>query len=143
VPSWMGPLYDIMNRPDVRRACIPATAGIGNARSIARHYAALLPGGVDGISLLPEHRIRLATERQGPEPGSEDSPKQWALGYQICAAYPFFGNRVSTFGHDGFGGSIGFADPELRLAVGFTRNLYGAEDKRAAIFGELRKELGL
>jgi CubicO group peptidase (beta-lactamase class C family) len=143
VPSWMGPLYDIMNRADVRRACIPASSGIGNARSIARHYAALLPGGVDGVSLLPERRIRLATERQKPEPTASDSPRRWALGYQICAGYPLVSSRMSAFGHDGFGGSMGFADPEVGLAVGFVRNLYGMEDKRGEIFGVVREVLGL
>ncbi len=55
------PLRDWMNRPDARRACIPASNGIMSARAVARHYAALLPGGVDGVELLPPERIRLAT----------------------------------------------------------------------------------
>ena len=53
VPAWMQPLHSMMNRPDARRACIPASNGIMTARAVARHYAALLPGGVDGIELLP------------------------------------------------------------------------------------------
>lgn len=53
VPSWVNPLHAWMNREDARRACIPASSGIMSARAIARHYASLLPGGVDGVELLP------------------------------------------------------------------------------------------
>jgi len=35
-----------------------------SARAIARHYAALLPGGVDGVALLPPERVREATAWQ-------------------------------------------------------------------------------
>src|SRR5262249_12177992 len=67
IPAWMSPLHEMMNRPDARRACIPASNGIMTARAIARHYAALLPGGVDGIELLSPDRIREATIRQFPK----------------------------------------------------------------------------
>jgi CubicO group peptidase (beta-lactamase class C family) len=133
-----------MNRPDVRRACIPATSGIGSARAFARHYAALLPGGIDGVSLLPAERIRVATEPQKPDPADTENPTRWALGYQIGAGYDYLSKRTSGFGHGGFGGSTAFADPEKRLAVCFTRNLYdGGGDTLGAIFEELRAELEL
>ena len=80
VPASLGPLHAWMNRPDVRRACIPASNGIMNAHAIARHYAALLPGGVDGIQLLPPDRVKLATALQKPDhPQGEDYPKDWGL----------------------------------------------------------------
>ena len=49
VPAWIRPLEAFMNNPEVRRACIPASNGIMNARGIARHYAALIADGVDGL----------------------------------------------------------------------------------------------
>jgi CubicO group peptidase (beta-lactamase class C family) len=120
IPALVQPLHEWMNRPDARRACIPASNGIMTARAIARHYAALLPGGVDGIELLPPDRIRLATERQWPgnaKPGGQ--PSGHRLGYSVGT--PF---SAASFGHNGYGGSLGFADPESRLAVGFTRNRF-------------------
>ena len=33
---------------------------------------------------------------------------------------------VGAFGHAGFGGSIGFADPQARLSFGYTMNRMGA-----------------
>ena len=65
VPSMM-PLHEWINRPDVRRTPQPGCSGIMSARAVARHYAALLPGGVDGIELLPQSRIKIATEEQVP-----------------------------------------------------------------------------
>lgn len=140
IPSWMGPLYDIMNRHDVRRACIPATTGIANARSIARHYAALLSGGVDGVSLLPTSRVHLAIEPQAPANPKGAYPDNQGLGYQFIndSALTVLGRRENAFGHAGFGGSVGFADPELRLAAGFTRNLLGERNTLSVILHELR-----
>ena len=57
IPPALQPLYVWMNRPDAQRACNPAGSGVMSAQSIARHYAALVPGGVDGVSLLPETHV--------------------------------------------------------------------------------------
>lgn len=139
VPVFIRPLGAWMNRPDARRACIPASNGIMNALAIARHYAALLPGGVDGIELLPPERVRLATVMQKPEhPANEDYPKDSGLGYHIGGNGAYYGN-ASAFGHGGYGGSDGFADPELRLAVGWTRNLFANEWPWRPILDALRR----
>lgn len=128
VPAWMGPLYAIMNRDDLRRACLPASSGIMNARSLARHYAALLPGGVDGVELLPPSRIKLATEPQRLEHAEGDYEKDWGLGYKLSANPADPHKRFTEFGHGGYGGAKGFADLESRLAIGFTKNLYANQD---------------
>ena len=143
VPGWMHPLHAMMNRPDARRACIPASNGIMNARSLARHYAALLPGGVNGIELLPPHRVREATVRQIPAGAAPESlAGRIALGYFIGGEGDDMGHRPTVFGHGGFGGSIGFADPEHRLAVGFTKNLFSSAGAGGSVLRELREALG-
>lgn len=140
IPPLVWPLGDWMNRPDARRACIPASNGIMNALAIARHYAALLPGGVDGVELLPPERVRLATEMQKPaHPENEDYPKDWGLGYHIGGSGSTYGN-ASAFGHGGYGGSDGFADPEAGLAVGWTRNLFANEGSWRPILDVLRRK---
>ncbi len=115
IPNWLGPLDLVINRPDVRRACIPASNGIMSARAIARHYAALLPGGVDGVELLPQERMKIAMRLQELS-GSQEQAPSIALGYWLTGE----GNRA--FGHGGYGGSTGFADPTCGLAVGFAKN---------------------
>ena len=131
VPSWMWPLHAWMNRPFMRRACIPASNGVMTARSLARHYAALLPGGVDGVQLLPPSRVRAATTLRLPDPLAKPaSDQKIALGYFLMDPTAKT-NEFRSFGHAGYGGSIGFATPQDGLAVGFTKNFYsprGATD---------------
>lgn len=135
VPALVHPLHVWMNRPDARRACLPASNGIMTAHAVARHYAALLPGGVDGTELLPPKRIALATETQWPsrlKPG--EPPPKHRLGYSMDGAF-----SPTAFGHGGHGGSFGFADPACALAVGFTRNRFDAEATPRRVLDVLRE----
>jgi CubicO group peptidase (beta-lactamase class C family) len=50
-------------------------------------------------------------------------PTRKGLGYFLGGPRSPMSERVSAFGHPGAGGSIGFADPEYGLAVGFTKNM--------------------
>jgi CubicO group peptidase (beta-lactamase class C family) len=144
VPGWMLPLHGMMNRPDARRACVPASTGIMNARSIARHYAALVPGGVDGVEILPPNRVREATRLQrAADPTPEDWPQRVGLGYCLGDESGSMGPRPTAFGTGGYGGSQGYADPEYRLAVGFTKNLFSKDGATARVLRELRDALGI
>ena len=139
IPALVQPLYVWMNRPDARRACLPASNGIMTARAIARHYAALLPGGVDGIELLPPERVRRAIEPQRPgnaQPG--DPPPNHRLGYMVSEIFP-----GTEFGHDGYGGAIGGANLDHQLAFGFTRNRFSSESPRPRLSQTLRQTFGL
>jgi CubicO group peptidase (beta-lactamase class C family) len=115
---------DWFNRPDVRRAAIPGGGGITSARWLARHYAALI-GPVDGVRLLPAERVAAATRLQTEEIDlvAGGVPRR-ALGYGLGGLPDSpLGPRATAFGHGGAGGSLGFADPERGLAVGFTKTL--------------------
>ncbi|MDD5260945.1 MAG: serine hydrolase [Methylacidiphilales bacterium] len=137
IPGWTQPLHTMMNRPDMWHACLPATTGIMSARALARHYAALLPGGVDGVELLPPERVFEATAWQkldAPAKGYSDK----LLGYQPVGEFEP-GRKVARFGHGGHGGAIGFADLERRLAVAVTKNLFNKHDSTGRILLELDK----
>jgi len=137
VPGWLGPLHAFMNRPDMRRACLPASSGIMSARAIARHYAALLPGRVDGIELLSPDRVRAARTPQGLS-APDGEPAIWpALGYQLQEAYSVPGSPDKAFGHGGYGGSMGLADPERGIAFGLTKNRLHAEGTALRVYQEL------
>ncbi|NOU66401.1 serine hydrolase [Paenibacillus sp. LMG 31461] len=140
IPSWIYPLHEWMNRSDARKACIPASNGIMTAKAIAKHYAALLPGGVDGIQLLPPARMKIATE---PLKLKDEMPLSMSMGYQVGAKDSIMGSRSSIFGHGGYGGSIAFADPDNHLAVGLVNNLYSNNGAGFTIIQELKKMLGI
>jgi CubicO group peptidase (beta-lactamase class C family) len=113
----------VFNRPDVRRASIPAGGGITNARSLARHYAGLVGEGVDGVRLLPPERIRTATTVQTEAVDSVlGNPIRKGLGYFLGRQDSAMSERASCFGHPGHGGTIGFADPEYRFSFALTKN---------------------
>jgi len=139
VPPFIKPLYDWMNRSDARRACIPGSNGIMNARAIARHYASLMPGGIDGVELLSPDRVRLATELQIPGEGFEEgvTPRR-GLGYALGE-----GGSETGFGHGGHGGAAGYGNVPYRLAVGVTRNLFSSHDLAGLIAKEIRSALGI
>ena len=142
-PAMM-PLHESMNRSEARRAPQPAYSGIMNARSVARHYAALLPGGVDGVELLPPERVKIATVEQVPTAGYDEGSQRKALGYLLGINIPAMGASPTAFGHGGHGGSVGFADPRFRLAVGMTRNRLSYQHLLAPLVTqEIHKVLGV
>lgn len=120
IPNWVQPLYAFMNRPDVRRSCIPASNGIMTAHDLARHYAALCPGGVDGVELLSPACVSRALETSDPSVPTTMGAR--GLGYGLGEEGSAMGRRRTCFGHGGHGGSLGFADLDHGLAVGFVRN---------------------
>jgi len=123
VPPWLRPLEWLMNRPDIRRACVPGGGGIMNAKAIARHYAALL-GSVDGVRLLSSETLAQATVLNFPGKESyEELQGHYGLGY---ALYGGRENPALRFGHGGHGGSLGMADMKYRLAIGITKNMMGS-----------------
>jgi CubicO group peptidase (beta-lactamase class C family) len=145
-PNWMLPLHAMMNRLDVQRACLPAANGIMNARSLARHWAALLPGGVDGVELLPEAFVREAATIQEVPPTADTSLQgdPFALAYGIGGKNnQEFGSRTSAFGAGGYVGSTGFADPEYRLAASICKNLRSSNNAQVTIYRALRDALGI
>jgi CubicO group peptidase (beta-lactamase class C family) len=125
MPSWMGDTIAFMNTPEAHRAEIPAAGGIMTARDLARMYACLAGSGqLDGVRIMSEERIRAMTEQQPLRRDLVISVEiPWGLGYMLGGGIiTTQGPRATAFGHAGFGGSIGFSDPEIEMAFGFVPN---------------------
>ena len=116
---------NVFDTPEGHRAEIPSANGIMTARGLARMYACLAGyGELDGVRILSEERVRTMSERQSFRPDEVLTLKiGYAMGYMTggTEGWPQ-GPRVTAFGHAGLGGSIGFCDPEIGLAFGFTTN---------------------
>jgi CubicO group peptidase (beta-lactamase class C family) len=148
IPLPLTPSHAIHDRADVRRASIPAGGGIMNARAIARHYAALACGELDGVRLLTPERQRQATTMQTNDIDlALGAPLRKSLGYFLGGTLSPMGDRMSAFGHPGVGGAIGFADPEHRFAFGLTKNRLTVnmpgEGTTSRVARELRACLGI
>ena len=141
IPVWLLPLAKMMNHPDAQRACMPASSGLASARAIARHYASLLPGGVDGVQLLSDEAVdRIASRR--PPRLAPDVETAFGLGYHVETMAGPVGQPIRSFGHGGHGGSKGFADIESGLAISLTKNALNAEPHAQEIVDAVRAALG-
>jgi len=114
---------EVPNTRTWRAAEIPAANGQGNARGIARVYGALANGGtIDGMSLLSGEGVaRAAAERCQRTDVVLAFPIRWSAGW-ILNFPPLYGPQRESFGHSGWGGSFGFADPVNGLGVGYAMN---------------------
>jgi len=123
-----------------RRAEIPGANGHGTARALARVYGALANGGsIDGVHVLaPESIARChADQAHGPDRVLGVSTR-FGLGFMLSQPGErggTFGPSPRAFGHPGAGGSVGFADPDRHVGMGYVMNRMGPEillDPRAS-----------
>ena len=120
--SAFGDPIRFANHPGIQATCMPAANMMASARAIARVYASLIGDGVDGVRLLTPRRVEIATKVQRwAHDQTLETERGFGLGYFLGSSLPAMGMRDTTFGHDGFGGAIGFADPEHKLAFAMTK----------------------
>jgi hypothetical protein len=118
-PSGLFADTAVWNRADVHAAKMPSSNGIGTARALARHYAALI-GPVDGCRTLPLETVTAASEVQADGPDRVlGMPTRFGLGFALG-----FGPGPKPFRHPGSGGSLGLATNRMINA--------GPDDGRAA-----------
>jgi CubicO group peptidase (beta-lactamase class C family) len=113
-----------------RAAEIPAANGQANAMGLARLYAALVTeGGLDGRRLISQsafaRMIKPAT-RDGRVDMFLGFKDNWARGVTLNTP-GIYGSNLHAFGHSGWGGSFGCADPDAQIAIGYVCNQMGPE----------------
>jgi CubicO group peptidase (beta-lactamase class C family) len=111
-----------------RAAEIPAAGGHASAQGIARVYAALANGGtLDGQRLLKGETIMTMTQAQkGHTDALLGFTDNWAMGFSFNQR-EMLGPSPRTFGHGGWGGSLGCANVEARVGIGYVCNQMGAQ----------------
>jgi CubicO group peptidase (beta-lactamase class C family) len=109
------------NDPRVYQAEMPGANGISNGRSLARLYAATVSS-VDGIRLLDGETVEAARAQQvsGPD-RTLVVPTRFATGFQLPTPTS---SQLSpdSFGHQGAGGALGFADVRHQVGFGYVQN---------------------
>ncbi len=112
--------------PPVWRTEMPAVNGVVSARALADMYAPLAGGGRIGqrefltpatVNALGRVQVRTTDAVLGIR-------MRWRLGYHH--AFGTGRDAPLAFGHYGYGGSGGWADPAAGMAVGFVTNRIGS-----------------
>ncbi len=111
----------VVNTAGWREAEIPSTNSHGTARSVAALYSAFLGDGLVGDGLRAE---AISTQSEGLDLILE-KPSRFGLGFQLAQETRPIGPNGSSFGHFGYGGSLGFADPDAGIAFGYLMNRPG------------------
>lgn len=167
-PEYLPPLYtasmppqvdlipSVFERTDVRKAEVAGVGGIFTAKDCARFWAMLAQGGeLDGVRILSEE---LVATFNTPRPNSnEPDPVMFGQPIPLGIAGFWLGGEnppvaaakhARAICHPGAGNSIGFADPETKLAVAFTHNRLQVpatreEDTALIVCDAVRKQLGV
>jgi CubicO group peptidase (beta-lactamase class C family) len=107
-----------------RAAEIPSSNGHASARGLAKVYQVLGSGGQVGeVRLLSEAGVRLAAREQIHKRDVViGMPVRRTLGYMLPVPGTGDPRPDTAFGHPGMGGSMGFADPENHLSMGYVMN---------------------
>src|SRR5262249_7870762 len=130
------PDFAIFNSRAWRAAEIPSSNGTTNARALARLYGALAcEGEIDGMRVLSQEVLKEATSVSSEGIDTIFGfQSRIGLGFGLNRTNGFMGPNEAAFGHDGYGGSLGFADPTTGIGFGFVTNSVPAspaQDHRA------------
>ena len=127
------------NTPEWRAAEVPAANGHGTARAVAALYGILaLRGSWGGREVLSAAAAERVREGQGAcrdlvLGAGFGRDTEIGLGLWLSGPHGSYGPNPRAFGHDGYGGSCGLADPEAGVSLGYVMNRMGphiADDPR-------------
>jgi CubicO group peptidase (beta-lactamase class C family) len=115
---------DMPNEEPFQAADIVAANGFTNGRALAAMYGLLLHPGEAGRRLVGPPALAQATKTwfDGIDM-VRTMRRRWAAGFLLNDDDHLWGPNKEAFGHGGWGGSFGFADPVAGISVGYAMNL--------------------
>ncbi|MGO6986362.1 serine hydrolase domain-containing protein [Rhizobium leguminosarum] len=119
------PIGVTLNSKGWRQSEIASANGHGTARSVATIYGAIARGGsLGGVAIMqPESVARMITEQHNQTEQMQQRPYHQGLGILLNTEQSvWMGPNPRSFGHHGFGGSIGMGDPDAKLGFSYACN---------------------
>jgi len=116
---------ETFNQKGIWTAEIPAANGIADARSLARLFATATRG---PLLRFRDNTIQLMTDPQvdGPDLVLHDQPTRFGIGFLLPnSRAPML--SPSSFGHDGRGGALAFADRDTNIAYAYVTSIANLE----------------
>jgi CubicO group peptidase (beta-lactamase class C family) len=135
------------NDPRVHQGVLPGANGISTARGLAAIWSSTVAL-TNGVRVLSDETVNMMRERRVTGPSVWGEPGPWPeRGFGVMleceARSPLL--SPASFGHDGFGGQAGFADPTHRASFGFVTNylIVGSQEhvRWKKLVGEVREVL--
>jgi len=135
------------NDPRVHEGVLPGANGISTARGLATMWSSTVTS-TNGVRVLSDETVDMMRERRVTGPSVWGEPGPWPeRGFGVMlecdARSPLL--SPTSFGHDGFGGQAGFADPTHRASFGFVTNylIVGRQEhaRWKSLVGEVRTVL--
>ncbi|NKA17375.1 MAG: class A beta-lactamase-related serine hydrolase, partial [Alphaproteobacteria bacterium] len=124
--AFNNPKHEInfYNKENWQTAEVPSMNGHGNARSIAKIYDIFVNDLIlEKNTLLSKSSIKKClNESISRIDESLMMPIRWSQIGLILRGGWLFGKNKESFGHNGWGGSLGFADPILGVGIAYTTN---------------------
>lgn len=134
---------DRWNTPEMHQAVFPGANAMGTAQALAKMWsAAVVP--TAGVRLIDDEtgaQLRV-TRSEGPAFFSTSPPHlSWGAGVMVTGD---LGRYLSpeSFGHDGAGGQIAYADPDAKVGFAFITNRMGDWERATTVSAALAKALG-
>jgi CubicO group peptidase (beta-lactamase class C family) len=114
------------NAREIREIEVPSFGGHGNARAVARIYAALAGNGeVDGVRILSPEAVERASQLVW-EGDCIMTLRRLRMGYGFMHNEPEtapMGANMKAFGHTGTGGAFAWCDRDRNLSFAYCPNL--------------------
>jgi len=115
----------VVNTTQWRMAELPSTNGHASARGIARIFHALEEADRSS-GFVSSAALREATAEQVHDDDMVlHRSSRFGIGFQLTQTERPLGPNPRSYGHFGAGGSLGFCDPDARLAFGYAINTMG------------------
>ncbi len=138
--------FGIVNLPEWRCAAIPSTNAHATARAVALLYDVFMhrdaaAGGIVGPALRAE---ACSIQSDGPD-RVLGKHSRFGLGFQLSRPGRRIGGGERGYGHFGYGGSLGFADPASGVAFAYLTNRPGKRfesERTDALLEPLYRSLG-
>lgn len=124
--------------PYIWEAQIPGAGGIATATGLAKMWSSTVvsTGGVRTLNDVSVENLR-RQRSEGPPLFAGPPPYQaWGAGVMVPSDWePYL--TPTSFGHDGAGGQVAFADPTLKVGFGYVVNQMGSWERGQSVISAL------
>ena len=140
--SYLGS-KDGFNTPRLHRAELAAVSGIATASGLARIWSATVTQ-TNGVRLINDDTVRsLRQPRSVGAPRFAGPPpyQSWGAGVMVPSDWERY-LTLDSFGHDGAGGQVAFADPGAKIGFAYLTNQMGDWTRGQSVVAALSRALG-